>query len=713
MLASAAVSSAATAPEGAAPGAAGPASSRPSPKMRLSPDLLAGLVLAAGAVALAFTTTGGLDDVAGTGDTWSEIVLTVLGCVVCGAVVLLSRRARAWGAATVGAFAALTVFTALSIAWSVAPDDSWQGAGQTLGYLAAFAGAAAMARLAPRRWPAVVGAMAAAAVTLSAYALLAKALPGTLDPGDEIGRLQVPFGYWNAIGVVAALGFAPCLWAGTRLAGGRLLRALSAPALALLISVVALSYSRSAALIAILGVAAWLAIVPLRLRTAALLALASVGAAVIISWALSTPALTADRCGRPTFTSACEAARVSTGHTFGLVLLVTLLVLTGAGLAWAVAIERVQLMPGTRRRIGTVLVCLTALVPLAGIGALAASSRGLTGEISHQWSTLTSTTGSGGVVGDNAGRLLQFGSSRPLYWSEGMTVGEHSLLKGAGAEAFAVAHTAYTDSTAPVSHVHSYAIQTFADLGLIGVAINLVLLISWAVAASRPLALRSSPSSLSVDQAAERQGLLALAIVVVAFGVQSGVDWTWFFSGVAVPALVCAGWLAGRGPLADPVGHARNRRPLMQRPGAGALITALVAVTLLGAWAIWQPLRSADALSSSLNAAASNHSGQAFTDARDAANIDPVTIEPLQILSELYGARDPGAARRELVEATRRQPDNPEPWSWLGQFDLLRHRDRLAYASLDRELALDRGNATLANTVISLRIALHIPSPKP
>ena len=97
--------------------------------------------------------------------------------------------------------------------------------------------------------------MATAAVALSAYALLAKALPGTFDPGDEIGRLQVPFGYWNAIGVTAALGLAPCLWAGTRPAGGRALRALSAPAVAVLISVVVLSYSRSAVLVAVSRVA--------------------------------------------------------------------------------------------------------------------------------------------------------------------------------------------------------------------------------------------------------------------------------------------------------------------------------------------------------------------------------------------------------------------------------------------------------------------------
>ena len=151
----------------------------------------------------------------------------------------------------------------------------------------------------------------------------------------------------------------------------------------------------------------------------------------------------------------------------------------------------------------------------------------------------------------------------------------------------------------------------------------------------------------------------------------------------------------------------------MQRPAAGALVTALAAVTLLGAWAVWQPLRSADALSASLDAVTAGHAGQAFTDARTRRDIDPVTIEPLQILSELYGRPRPRAARRELVQATRRQPDNPEPWSWLGQFDLARHHNRLAYRSLERELQLDRGNSTLASTVISLRTALGIPPPRP
>jgi hypothetical protein len=357
-------------------------------------------------------------------------------------------------------------------------------------------------------------------------------------------------------------------------------------------------------------------------------------------------------------------------------------------------LDRAQPAGPARRHIGTALVVLVALIPVAGIGGLAASSRGLTGEVSHYWHTLTSSSG---YVGDNASRLLQLSNSRPIYWREGITVGEHALLGGVGAEGYATARGTYETSSLPVSHAHSYVIETFADLGLIGVALSLALLIAWFIAAARPLSRRTPWHHLAPDRAAEREGLIALGAVVIAFGVQSTVDWTWFFSGIAIPVLICAGWLAGRGPLATPVGRATSTAPIVQRPGAMAAVTGLVALALLIGWSTWQPLRSADALSASLNAAAGGHGGRAFTDARDAARIDPVSIEPLQILSSLYaGAGDLGSARSELAQATRRQPDNPEPWFWLGEFELEHHQPHLALTALLRSLHLNRLDAPTA-----------------
>jgi hypothetical protein len=650
---------------------------------------------------LAFTTTGGFDAVPSPGDTWSEIALVLLGATACAAAVLLGRRARLWGGITVSLFAALTVLTALSIAWSVQPDTSWQSATQTLAYLAVFAGAAAMARLYPERWPAVVIAVGAATVLLSGYALLVKVFPASLDAGDALGRLQSPFGYWNAIGVAAALGIVPCLWAGARRSSGRILPAVAVPGLALLISVVVLSFSRSAVLAGVLGAACWFALAPLRLRSAAVLALSMVGAAVISGWALSTNALTGDRVAL--------TERTAAGHTFGIVIVLTLVVLVGAGAGLARASERVALGPTARRRIGTVLVGLVCLMPLVGVVGLAVSSRGLTGEISHYWSALTT---SNGFVGNNPGRLLQLSNSRPLYWHEGLAVGEHALLAGVGAEGFATAHTVYATSTLPVSHAHSYIIETFADLGLIGVVIALALLVSWCVAAARPLALGARWKAITLADVAEREGVIALAGVVVAFGVQSAVDWTWFFTAIAVPALICAGWLAGRGPLSSPTGREFARAPILQRPGAAAGVIALAALTLVVAWFSWQPLRSADALSASLTAAAGGNSARAFSEARDAARIDPVAIEPLQILSSLYvGASDDAAARHELIEAARRQPENPQTWLWLGQFDLQHGHIRPAYESLLRALHLNPLDGVTNALVAKTRAQLGIPPP--
>ena len=224
------------------------------------------------------------------------------------------------------------------------PDDSWQATNLTLAYLAAFAAGAALARLAPARWRALVGAIAVTSVILSAYALLAKVFPGSLAASDTSGRLQAPLGYWNATGVMAALGLAPCLWTWAR-ARSRSLRALVVPAVAILIAVVVLSYSRSSVLVAVLGAGGWVAFVPRRLHAAALLALSAAGAAVIAAWALSRPALTSD--------GALLAARTSAGHTFGVVLVVTLAVLTAVGFGAAVAADRVVLPERIRRRVGT------------------------------------------------------------------------------------------------------------------------------------------------------------------------------------------------------------------------------------------------------------------------------------------------------------------------------------------------------------------------
>ena len=648
------------------------------------------LCLSAALVAVAFVTSGSVDQTtATTGNTWTEIALTLLGAAAVAAAVLGGglRRGRAWGAGTVGLMAALTALTALSILWSVVPDTSWSAANQMLSYLGAFAGAAALARLAPRRWPLLLGAVALATVAISAWALLAKVFPATLAPDNAVGRLQAPFGYWNAVGIVGALGLPACLWAGARRDRGRRFAGLAAPGITLALSAVVLSSSRSADAAAAVMIAAWMVFVPLRLRSAVVLAVGGAGAVVISAWALSHSALTADGQVTPAMDSA--------GHTFGVVLLVVLVLVTAAGLASAWAMDHRAVAAPTRRSAGIALVVLACLVPVAAVGALATSSRGLTGQITHAWDSLTSTHA---VVANNPGRVLEFGSSRPLYWHQGLEVGGHALFKGVGASGYGTARLRYTTNASVSAQAHSYVIETFADLGLLGIAITFALLLAWARAALRPIARRTRDRALTEDQRDERTGMIALALIVLGFGIESTLDWTWYFAGVSVPVLLCAGWLAGRGPLAAPVGWLRSRGSLLDRPGAVAIAAAVAVIALAGAWMQWLPQRSVNQINAALDAKSNT---QAFADARAAASSDPLSYEPHFLLAQLYrSVNDDAAAQAELVRATQIQSQNPITWLQLGNLQSQTGDLRQAIASMSRVGSLDRTPDSAVRTAV-------------
>lgn len=640
------------------------------------------MALAVGLGIAVFVAGGGTDLGA---NTWVEIVVSVVGVSLGMAAMVVSAPGRSWGAASLLLLAAVTVFTAASIAWSVEPASSWVEANRAVSYLAAFGGALALARIAPRRWPALVGALALLAVVVSGYALLAKVFPATLDQADLVGRLRLPFDYANPVGLMAAMGIPACLWAGSRREGGLVSRALTVPAVGILVVAGVLSLSRGALIFTAVGLVCWFALVSVRLRAAAVLILGAIGGGSAAAWALSDGSLIHD--------NVAQHARTTAGHDFGLVLIAMLVLLTVAGVVAARALDRVALAITTRRRVGLLLVVLAALIPIGGIAAVAASHRGLTGTVSHAWNQLTSPN-SGGAA-PVPGRLLQTGSSRGRYWNEALKVGEHALLKGAGADGFATANTHYSvvPATESVQHAHSYLLETFADLGLIGLLLSLALLVAWAVAARRAV---GSPGPWIDDHTAERNGLLTVVVVVLIYGLSSATDWTWFIPGPTLTALVCAGWLAGRGPLTAPVGM---RRPRLTPALVGAGTVAAV-VTVFAAWMIVQPLRSSNADAAAVNALSSGNQRAAYSDAHAAATDDPVSVDPLFELAafDLAGGNKQ-AALDQYMKATNLQPDNPQTWFELGNTLLGLGRAAQALPPLEHALRLYRGWPDAENAI--------------
>ena len=65
---------------------------------------------------------------------------------------------------------------------------------------------------------------------------------------------------------------------------------------------------------------------------------------------------------------------------------------------------------------------------------------------------------------------------------------------------------------------------------------------------------------------AERVGLATLAVVVIVFGVHSAIDWTWYVPGNAVPALLCAGFVASRTTLRERLAPEAEPAPERRRP---------------------------------------------------------------------------------------------------------------------------------------------------
>ena len=404
------------------------------------------------------------------------------------------------GRLALAALALLTGWTAASFAWAPLAARAQADLQRLLMYLGFLIAAIALLRGANVRRLLEPGLVLGALVVVG-YGLSERFLPGLIEldsSGTAVGRLEQPLTYWNAVGILAAVGAVLAVRAGD-LARERWMRAAAAAAGVVLGLGVYLTYARGALAAAAVGLVVLVALAPAarpQLRAILTVVIATAGAALVANELSTVKSLSARDSGE------------------GLVMLAALVVLAGAAAAIAPrAPKRPLRLPSLPvSRPATVLAISVALMILAGLALAALEGK---------------PEGTSPVPGATPARLGSIDSNRYHYWEEaGSTFAEHPIAR-IGSGGFQVEWLKVYERFDASGDAHSLYLETAAELGVVGVAALLLFLGGVAAAVLRLY--RVDPGAAS-----------GLAAGLAAWTFHAGLDWDWEMPAVTLPALVLA-----------------------------------------------------------------------------------------------------------------------------------------------------------------------------
>lgn len=442
----------------------------------------------------------------------------------------------------VAALAGLAAWTGLSASWSSAPDGALADAQRLLAELGIF-GLALLAGGTGRfaRW--LVWGVLAVVTLIAAAALVSRLYPDLIaeplaDPDFSNYRLGYPFGYWNTLGGVAAIGLVLAVGLAGDPRGGRMLRGLAAGAGVVIAATLWLTLSRGGWLAVIAGFVALLVLGAHRASLGLAFGLVGAGAMLVIQRLEAAPALTDD--------PSAGAGQLAAGHDVAPQILVIALVV-GAAQALLVlrplSAEALRDLRRSLRPLAIATVVIGALVAggayvVAGDRAERFSSARVVDVrdwIDEQWDefnrpAIQSQSGSA--------RLTTARGTRSDLYRVAFDGFQARPLAGDGASGFAVRWTRDRRVGESVLDAHSSYVEALGELGLIGFALLVAFTAALLAAAVRS---RLMPGALTRSQAA------AAGAAVIAFAVHSGFDWDWEMPALTGLALVLAGALFPRG----------------------------------------------------------------------------------------------------------------------------------------------------------------------
>lgn len=591
-----------------------------------------------------------------------EVLAVLLATAVFGRAAYNGKLPRPFNASLGLLF--MTLFaglTALSVSWSLLPNESLLDSVRLISYTCVLALAAFLAQLHQDRAREIVLGTGLAALLIILYALASRCIPGIFPETDYYARIRLPYGYWNAVGAVAAIGFLIALWAGTRRITAKWLEVISYPAGGLFLVALMMSQSRGALLALAIALGAWCLIVPQRLRAAGWLAVVGFFGLIVVAWVYNKAALSTDYVALPD--------RKSAGVQLLAALVLLCGVLTGLGLLVRSQRYKRPLPEAQRRKIGKAILIALAIAPIVvviGIGV--GTDKGL-GTISSGVSDFFSTGAT--APANSPDRLTQTTSLRGRYWNESWKIFKVHVWSGTGGDTFRVARLPFRTDQLIAGNAHGMVPQVASDLGIFGLLILFGLMAVWLVAAFKLAgASKRAPWQWLTEADETRLASVTLMIVALFFGLHSAIDWIWFVPGVAFFGLLAGGWTLG-----TPAAHSAPAAAPQAAPERGGKlqIARAIAIAVVGisiAYAVYQPVRAVRKVDAGLDAA-SDHPAKALKLGQQALDLDPTSNQAYMLISVAQSnAGNDKAAEATLNALVTRQPGNPNAWLRLARFRL-------------------------------------------
>jgi tetratricopeptide (TPR) repeat protein len=543
--------------------------------------------------------------------------------------------------ALVVAVLALLAWTSLSLTWTSSAEASAVELARVLFFVGVVA--ITLAFVDRRSWRTVLAGLYFGAFVVLALALLSRLFPDAFPTNyfalqGNAKRLAYPFGYWNAVGCLAAMVVGPALLISA--SERRLLvRAGFLAGIAIVIPVGYLTYSRGA--IAASALAVVIAVLVSRTRwTVALhgVAAAAVGAAtVLVIRAHPGVALGESVDGR--WTS-------------------LLVIVVGAGVLGGIAATTGRLRLDHRLRlprpIGRPVAAAAAvvIVVLAGVFGPGLADRA--------WDSFSQNKNTA-ITTDPTARLTNLSGQRIELWRSALRAADSQTLHGIGPGTFEFwwDHDSHYDHY--VRDVHNLYLEALAELGVVGLVLLLAVIATGCIGAA--LASRRFPD----DGAAYALAALTTALVWALF---AGYDWMW--ESTAVTALMLGGLAATLGSRSLPQ---LRGLPIWGRI-AGVLTCLFAAAVLLPALAATSQVRGSE------QALSQGDLDLALSRANDAVGDEPWASSPyLQraLVHELSGQLR--AAAQDARRAAEREPFNYRPWLILARIEAEGGRTKAALAA--------------------------------